>query len=305
MMLTSSDSADLDPEWYAFEVYTEEAESESDDEADTTRPSYDRSDSLISRLANLTMRSSPAAGEHNQLVQSQSPGPDFSPKKRTGPPIKTSLSLLEMLMKLAALQQFRQESHLAIEDELLNFFLEDSATAGAGADKDYRQRLRHQATKRVGFDPYDESPIKHRNEDYIRGLNDGASQRGSPMPDGWQRSSEISFGEDAFGYNNEQQLLSRFDYVQNSIERVITPSSPPPRPMPYQQTTPRASTPDAVSSESHRNAVAAKYRAASPNSPSMATPPSSSKMRSGVLRAQSEQKPRSPLRESVNHAEEE
>jgi hypothetical protein len=75
---------------------------------------------------------------------------------------------LEMLMKLAALQQFRQESHLAIEDELLNFFLEDSATAGAGADKIKRRRMRHDAVQRVGFDPYDESPVKRRNEAYIQ-----------------------------------------------------------------------------------------------------------------------------------------
>ena len=80
-----------------------------------------------------------------------------------------------MLMKLAALQQFRQESHLAIEDELLNFFLEDSATAGAGADKTKRRRMRHEAVKQVGFDPYDESPIKRRNEAYIQRA--GASPR--------------------------------------------------------------------------------------------------------------------------------
>lgn len=290
-------SADLDPEWYAFEVYTEAADSDSEDEApETSRPSSSRSDSLASRLGNLTMKGSPAAGEHNQLVSSQSSAPNFSPAKRNGPPIKTSLSLLEMLMKLAALQQFRQESHLSIEDELLNFFLEDSATAGAGADKGYRQRLRHQATKRVGFDPYDESPIKHRNEDYIRGLNDGASQRGSPLPDGWQRSSEISFGDDSYGYN-DQQPLTRLDFVRNTIERGTASPSPPPRPMsyPYQQTTPRDSTPDSASSESHRNAVSAKYRA------STTSPPGKSKTRPGTLRTESEQKPGSPLRESVTN----
>lgn len=198
-------------------------------------------------------------------------------------------------MKLAALQQFRQESHLAIEDELLNFFLEDSATAGAGADKDYRQRLRQQATKRVGFDPYDESPIKHHNEDYIRGLNDGASQRGSPIPSAWQRTSEIGFDESLYGYN-DQQSPSRLHHVRNSIERSATPSSPSPLPMRYQQTTPRASTPEVASSESHSNAMSAKHRA-SPQPPT--TSPSSSRTRSGVLRTQSEQRPRSPLHESI------
>ena len=85
-----------------------------------------------------------------------------------------------MLTKLAALQQFRQESHLAIEDELLNFFLEDSGTAGAGADKTKRRRMRHDAARRVGFDPYDESPIKRRNEVYIQRASAGAL----PLADG-------------------------------------------------------------------------------------------------------------------------
>ncbi|KAF2208823.1 hypothetical protein CERZMDRAFT_114345 [Cercospora zeae-maydis SCOH1-5] len=142
----------FDPEWMALQVYTEEDDSDSDDENDDC-PEPSRSASfdpgLSSALAHLTLT--------------------FSPSKRSGPPIKTTLSLLEMLMKLSALQQFRQESHLAIEDELLNFFLEDSGTAGAGADKQHRQQVRHAAIQRVGFDPYDESPIKRRGEAYIRG----------------------------------------------------------------------------------------------------------------------------------------
>ncbi|KAF2858688.1 Ran-binding-domain-containing protein [Piedraia hortae CBS 480.64] len=127
--------ADLDPEWIALEVFTDQEDSDDEDIADAT-----------SRLSvSSSCQSAPAPW----------------------PRIKTSLSLLEMLMKLASLQQLRQESHLAIEDELLNFFLEDSSTAGAVYGREQRRRIRHDAERRVGFDPYDESPIKRRGEEYI------------------------------------------------------------------------------------------------------------------------------------------
>ncbi|KAF2453834.1 RanGTP-binding protein-domain-containing protein [Lineolata rhizophorae] len=95
----------------------------------------------------------------------------------TLPPLRTSLSLLELLVRLTALQQFQQSSHLAITDELLNFFLAESATVGAGADADLRRRVRAHARRKVGFDPYDESPIKRRGED-------GAAGPGTRSPRG-------------------------------------------------------------------------------------------------------------------------
>jgi hypothetical protein len=178
--------ANLDPEWIAFEVYNDEDDSESEhDDLDTPvieipssragRSRYTSPEPAIaSALSKLTLRSETATPSPHRTSHDSPNLPTFntvlqlSPNKRTQPTIKTSLSLLEMLTKLAALQQFRQESHLAIEDELLNFFLEDSGTAGAGADKTKRRRMRHDAARRVGFDPYDESPIKRRNEAYIQ-----------------------------------------------------------------------------------------------------------------------------------------
>ncbi|KAI5278280.1 hypothetical protein KEM52_004754, partial [Ascosphaera acerosa] len=80
--------------------------------------------------------------------------------------IRTSLSLLEMILRLTSLQQFQQQSHLAITDELLNFFLAESSTTGAGGDEHHRQRLRADARRKVGWDPYDESPLKVRGEGY-------------------------------------------------------------------------------------------------------------------------------------------
>ncbi|KAF2162283.1 hypothetical protein M409DRAFT_58389 [Zasmidium cellare ATCC 36951] len=289
--------ADLDPEWMALEVFTEEPDSDTESEPDeTSRPSSSRADSgLTGALAHLNLRSSPSpiSGAHNQVALSQGPALQFSPGKRAGPPIKSSLSLLEMLMKLAALQQFRQESHLAIEDELLNFFLEDSATAGAGSDKDYRQRLRHAATRRVGFDPYDESPVKRRGEDYIRNAND--SPRGSPAPDDYP--NELVY-DDAYGYNDSlmQNPIPRLDFARPSVERAPSARNSS-SPRLYQQTPSRTSTPG--TSEDHRSAVHAKYNNSrpSPQGQPLATPPSTAKTRAAALRAQSEPKPRSPLHE--------
>ncbi|EXJ95209.1 hypothetical protein A1O1_00328 [Capronia coronata CBS 617.96] len=149
----------LDPEWIAFEVY---AESESDDsgseteEADTSRSDVDGE---ASQLANSIS---------DMHITSQSSQTELRTKQ--SPPwvnaIKTSLSLLELLLRLTSLQQFQQQPHLSINDELLNFFLEESASTGAGGDEQYRQALRADARRRVGWDPYDESPMKKRGEDY-------------------------------------------------------------------------------------------------------------------------------------------
>ncbi|KAF7197031.1 Ran-specific GTPase-activating protein 30 [Pseudocercospora fuligena] len=306
--------ADLDPEWMAFEVYVEDEDSDTEDELPADSRSHSRSTSLdpgvADALARLNLTSSPAG---TPPLNANSAALALSPNKRTGPPIKTTLSLLEMLLKLSALQQFRQESHLAIEDELLNFFLEDSATAGAGADKSYRQRLRHDAMKRVGFDPYDESPIKRRSEEYIRD-NGGSprSVRESLSPEGF--SHEIAYDE---AYEYEQQPIPKLDFVRSTTERFspklagTKPSySPRQSQQPvYQQTPSRTSTPD-LTSDAHRQAVSAKYAGGgrpspSPQSRPLATPPSSGtgKTRMAALRSQSDNRPRSPLHEAYTNDE--
>ncbi|EXJ89214.1 hypothetical protein A1O3_02280 [Capronia epimyces CBS 606.96] len=149
----------LDPEWIAIEVYTE---SESDDsESEIEDPDSSRSDFDVeaSQLANSV-----------SSMHIASPGFRTELRTKQSPPwvnaIKTSLSLLELLLRLTSLQQFQQQSHLSIPDELLNFFLEESASTGAGGDENYRQALRAEARRRVGWDPYDESPMKKRGEDY-------------------------------------------------------------------------------------------------------------------------------------------
>jgi hypothetical protein len=178
----------LDLEWMAFEVYTEEPtsdseldESELDTEAtsdsEATPRTSTESPGLTSYFSKLNMRPSTPSGSTSQSSNTQLiPSPqkkDPTPVRQTTqqpntlPAIKTSLSLLEMLIRLTALQQFQQTSHLAIPDELLTFFLSDSSTVGSGGDGELRRRVRREARMRVGFDPYDESPIKRRGEEYL------------------------------------------------------------------------------------------------------------------------------------------
>jgi hypothetical protein len=215
---------DLDPEWLAFEVYTEAPESDEDDvdeelEADikssppvTTRSRS--SDLLSSALSGLTLRGSPApepvtqppAGsprpglESSQMAQSirtdTSTTSHYFPASGL-PALRSSLSLLELLIRLTALQQFQQASHLSITDEFLNFFLSGSSSIGAGADSEYRKRVRQDARLRVGFDPYDESPVKQRGEEYIQ--NNGYSlyedeEEWAPYDQGARDSPRMSPG---------------------------------------------------------------------------------------------------------------
>lgn len=181
--------AGLDPDWIALEVYTETPSSDSDesDEPDptpatkTTRPQIPRPQSVVSAevvstaLSQLRLRSSTPTPTPSSPPPNQ---PEYAVKPSL-PPIRTSLSLLETLLRLLSLQQFQQAPHLSIPDELLTFFLSESASTGAAAsDVQERKRLRSEARRRVGFDPYDESPVKRRGEDYQYqyGYNDGGEE---------------------------------------------------------------------------------------------------------------------------------
>ncbi|KAF1966580.1 Ran-binding-domain-containing protein [Bimuria novae-zelandiae CBS 107.79] len=224
----------LDLEWMAFEVYTEELASDSDldeSEIDVELPSSttttpQRADSaspgLASYFSKLNLRpsnrtTSTPPPSNTQLVPSPQKPSVPSHHEADGlaatPAIKTSLSLLEMLVRLTALQQFRQTSHLAVPDQLLNFFLNDSSTVGAGADSELRRRVRREARMRVGFDPYNESPIKRRNGVNLEEQLDGA-------PYGPDDASPLSPGEGRFDYDGYPQGRA------SPRSRSATPASP-------------------------------------------------------------------------------
>ena len=173
---------------------------------------------------------------------------------------------------MTALQQFRQSSHLTIEDELLNFFLEDSSTTGAGPNAEYRQRVRRDARRRVGFDPYDESPIKRRGEEYL------AHPRASP------RADDQWSGGDGSPYVGSRQGTP--GYVRNSVKYPPYRSSEPTQSSPSPFVRPRPN--------STRTSPGPATPPARARSAQVATPPGSLRPRHGMLRSQSEV-PKSPL----------
>ena len=170
----------LDPEWMALEVYNEgyDSDTESDTAVEnssvTSPPPEQKKSTLAAAFTNLRLSSHRKSEATLSLTEPDAvPSPlDRSFQPDPAPPalfapITTSLSLLEMLVRLTSLQQFQQCSHLAITDELLNFFLSEGSTTGAASgDADARKRIRMEARQHVGFDPYDESPIKRRGEQY-------------------------------------------------------------------------------------------------------------------------------------------
>ena len=166
----------LDPEWIAFEVYNEDETSDTESEAENPESSSDEPSIDPNMMAKLSLNEK-GHPSHSPSPLNQSFSSAAATTTVSNPHfenIRTSLSLLETLLRLTSLQQFQQQSHLSISDELLNFFLEESSTTGAGGDEQHRQRLRSEARRRVGWDPYNESPVKHRGEDYQYGWEPGS-----------------------------------------------------------------------------------------------------------------------------------
>ena len=227
---------DLDPEWIAFEVYTEAEDSDTESEVDTSAsrpapssraPSLDpKLTSALSRLSvNTPTTTSPSP---------QPPTPQIEQQLRPMlPPIRTSLSLLEPLLRLLSLQQFQQTPHLSIPDELLTFFLSESASTGAASnDGQERKRLREEARRRVGFDPYDESPVKRRGEEYQYHGREETPQWGREGEYGSEREYESERRHYSPRYEDEGYDTRNWTYPSqggrfSSTPRESTPQTPP------------------------------------------------------------------------------
>ena len=238
--------SNLDPEWLAFEVYTESTNSSlenspvqspvqraaqplgSSPRAGSINPQVTSALSSL-KLGHENAGSSPSTSNHEN-TQLLAPTRASTMTPTTLPPIRTSLSLLETLIRLLSLQQFQQTSHLSIPDELLNFFLSESATTGAAnGDEQERRRLRGEARRRVGFDPYDESPVKRRGEEYqYRG---GESQH---TGQGEHYDAEYEYDTDSreYSYQDTRDLYAGENFAQREpsydegygTRRMSTPS---------------------------------------------------------------------------------
>ena len=246
--------SNIDPEWLAFEVYAESEDSDTESNnayPDAPKPSTSRAHSLdpglTSALSNLRLNGSSSPNPNPIPSQYQQQLIPTTSSKHSGPVVRTSLSLLETLLRLLSLQQFQQASHLSIPDELLNFFLSEAATTGAATGDDVtRRRLRHEARQRVGFDPYDESPIKRRGEEYqYRG---GTSQAGGDFDDnvgggGWDTGGEQYYNHHQYheGWTPEHEQQGQEAYTSLQDEGYATyeyRSSEPRVHRSYQRATP-------------------------------------------------------------------
>jgi len=177
----------LDPEWIALEVFVDdggqdEDSYESDSDAGTEgrgvgdaaqvvvarsrvveRAPLDAK--LITQIRNISIRSSlgsfpgsdtrpPSRDSHSSPLRSPEQMVASSPFGN----IASSLSLLEMLIRLTSLQETQQAAHLSIPDHILSFFLEEASTTGLRGEE--RRRIRDEAKRRVGFDPYTDTPTR-------------------------------------------------------------------------------------------------------------------------------------------------
>ncbi|KAI1371061.1 Ran-binding-domain-containing protein [Hypoxylon crocopeplum] len=155
---------ELDPEWIALEVFemdndndtdttdeedepTPEAEEEderqdkdgNDDNSSnsiphhlkrTLRPSADSN--LVTQLNRMSIASRPSSVASDALIHDFNTSDENLLEQSPFGAIHTSLSLLEMLLRLTSLQEFEQTTHLAIPDHVLRFYLDESASRGDG-----------------------------------------------------------------------------------------------------------------------------------------------------------------------------
>ncbi|KAI8948973.1 RanGTP-binding protein-domain-containing protein [Xylaria longipes] len=142
----------------------------------TTRPSVDRN--LIMQMNRMNIASSSRPSSRDSYShRPTTPSPQSSSNNKVTTPsrsvktrftdltptklierspfgaIKTSLSLLEMLLRLTSLQEFEQTTHLAIPDHVLRFYLDESVSSSGLHGKD-RWAASAEAKQKVGFDPY-------------------------------------------------------------------------------------------------------------------------------------------------------
>lgn len=107
-----------------------------------------------SHSTDLTSPTTPRNNHHNRHQTQLSPTAiESSPFGA----IRTSLSLLEMLLRLTSLQEFEQTTHLAIPDHVLKFYLDESASESGLHGKE-RWAARAEAARKMGFDPYTDAP---------------------------------------------------------------------------------------------------------------------------------------------------
>lgn len=174
----------LDPEWFALEVFAEDEDDESSESqgeiedggepertASTVKsarpspsPCHSLDANILSQMKTLSTTDligrSPSSTPKGQIEKPKSQtqrDAKFMARSPFGS-VTSSLSLMEMLIRLTSLQEFQQAAHLSIPDYILSFFLEETSTTGLKGEE--RWKARNEARQRVGFDPYTDTPTK-------------------------------------------------------------------------------------------------------------------------------------------------
>ncbi|KAK3292557.1 RanGTP-binding protein-domain-containing protein [Chaetomium fimeti] len=186
---TTSLPPHLDPEWLALEVYMDNDDDEEDDEdeslgedvgndggnpnqifpgnAQTSHDGLSGDSKLTAQLQRMSIRpDSPPQDLRSRapadLDKSRENIADTYVMRSPFGSIISSLSLLEMLVRLTSLQEFQQTSHLAIPDHILIFFLEETSTTGLHGEAHWQ--MRSEAKRRMGFDPYTDTLPREAEE---------------------------------------------------------------------------------------------------------------------------------------------
>ncbi|KAL7268326.1 Ran-specific GTPase-activating protein 30 [Rhizina undulata] len=153
----------LDPEWLAFEVFTEDNDFDEEEAGDDETSGYSSSkeEMPVPTLGTLPGTSTPPRSGSVRPTNVESAiskldlgGAEIDSKPRqpfNSMNVKSTLSILEYLLRLTVLQNYQQASHLSVYDELLNLFLSDSTWIGSAEN---RAVERERAKQRIGFDPY-------------------------------------------------------------------------------------------------------------------------------------------------------
>ncbi|OAR02911.1 hypothetical protein LLEC1_04545 [Akanthomyces lecanii] len=140
----------LDPEWIALEMYTKDATDESQfDESDaestlTCSDEFEQETSRDAATSGAMSQLSSLSLERDSSQQSEDTTPirETSTSLSQGVPntlfsmVTTSLSLLELVIRLAVLQETQQKSHLSIPDHVLTSFLNGTVRSENAANSD-------------------------------------------------------------------------------------------------------------------------------------------------------------------------
>ncbi len=138
----------LDPEWIALEMYTADAPDESQGDksnaestlecSDESEQGTDRdtaSEGVANQLSSLSLEwNSSQRSEDTPLLQETATSISQDVPNNLFSMVTTSLSLLELVIRLAVLQETQQKSHLSIPDHVLTSFLNGTVQPNDGGN---------------------------------------------------------------------------------------------------------------------------------------------------------------------------